>query len=509
MASSVWVVRTIWPPRGPSRTTVVHVSIAAADLYAGCAEPVQPGAFESTRHYYPRVLNAQIHPLVGFFLRMKPERLVDRYCHLNPRVAPRDLNEILEYQPKHLRWAGTDLFHVTTERGVRRMVVIETNSCPSGNKSLPLLAEEFEQGGYRRLLERAFMPLLAKRGLPKGDLAVIYDKNYTETSGYAAAMADLSGERVWLAPMPAGQPDPPARFDDGLLEVRDESGQWHPIRAAMRYVTQRPWERIPVQTKTYIFNPIIACLAGGRNKLVAAKAYDLYNAELQACGLEIHTPETIRDVRREEIPLWVQRFGGHAVIKVPYANAGQGVYTITSSAELDVFMAADIAYDAFVVQALVGNYGWSSSGPSGRFYQVGTMPNRHGAIFVADIRMMISASPDGMRPVALYARRAPNPLTAALDGSDSWGMLGTNLSRKRADGGWEADDERLVLMDRKDFNSLGVGLDDLIEGFIQTVLATIAIDRLASNLLSQKGKLKRRLFRSLNDDQVLLDELVP
>ncbi|MBN3586117.1 hypothetical protein JYB64_27370, partial [Algoriphagus aestuarii] len=91
-------------------------------------------------------------------------------------------------------------------------------------------------------------------------------------------------------------------------------GSWHPIRAALRYVTQKPWNRIPVNTKTFIYNPIIACLAGGRNKLVAAKAYDLFNAELQNNGLKIYTPETIMDLTLNEIPLWVKRFGGHAVI---------------------------------------------------------------------------------------------------------------------------------------------------------------------------------------------------
>ena len=33
-----------------------------------------------------------------------------------------------------------------------------------------------------------------------------------------------------------------------------------------------------------------------------------------------------------------------------------------------------------------------------------------------------------------------------------------------------SDTNRLVLMDRRDFNKLGVGLDDMIEAYIQTVL---------------------------------------
>jgi hypothetical protein len=488
----------------------METNITAKALYADRATTVEPGSFEPHKHFYPRALNAQVHPLVAFFMRMTPARIISRYCHLHPRVIPEHLDEILRYQPRHLRWAGADLFHVTNEAGNREMVIIETNSCPSGNKSMPILSDENEAGGYRTLMEQGFAPLLSRRGLPKGDLAMLYDKNFMEVSGYAAAMADVTGENVHLVSMPTRRPgmEPATRFDDGVLHVRDDKGQWRPIRAAMRYVTQRPWDRIPVQTKTLIFNPVIGCLAGGRNKLVAAKAYDLYNAELHASGLEIRTPETIRDIRKEEIPLWVQRFGGHAVVKIPYANAGQGVFTITSDRELNAFMDGDWPYDRFIVQSLIGNHKWSSLSRKGRLYQVGTVPNRRGQIYVADLRMMVLATETGFRPLAIYARKARMPLVERLVTGSSWEVLGTNLSNKREDGGWDSDTDRLMLMDRRDFNMLGLGVDDMIEAYIQTVLSVCAIDRLAYGLITQKGRLRRKLFRSLNDDEKLLDEVL-
>ena len=49
------------------------------------------------------------------------------------------LEEIISYRPKFFLHAGADLFHVTNTAGNRKMVVIETNSSPSGQKSLPLL----------------------------------------------------------------------------------------------------------------------------------------------------------------------------------------------------------------------------------------------------------------------------------------------------------------------------------------------------------------------------------
>ncbi len=471
-------------------------------------ELIHPGSFESERHFYPRVLNAQLHPLVRFFLNLSNERIVSRYCHLNPRVSEQRLTEILATEPRFFRWSGADLLHVTTETGRRQMVVVETNSCPSGQKSMPPYEEHDESFGYRSNLERAFVPLLRGRRLPPGDLAVLWDKNPMEASGYAAAMADIFDEPVHLVEFPDRSTAPRVRFDAGVLEIRTASDEWRPIRSAFRYVTQRPWNRLPMQTKTAILNPIVACLAGGRNKMVAAKAYEIYNGSLAGVGLTIRTPETMWDVSKREIPLWVQRLGGHAVIKVPYANAGQGVYTITTRAELDQFLALEHPYDRFIVQSLIGNAHWSSLGRSGRLYHVGTVPNRKNQFFVADLRMMVSSGPDGFRPLVIYARRARAPLSERLGERPSWDMLGTNLSIKRPDGGWDSDTDRLMLMDRKDFNNLGIGIDELIEAYIQTVLSTLAIDQMAQSLVSTKGQLRMKLFRSLNDDDALIAEIL-
>ena len=62
---------------------------------------------------------------------------------------------------------------------------------------------------------------------------------------------------------------------------------------------------------------------------------------------------------------------------------------------------------------------------------MGTIPNRKGEIYAADIRLMVGSSPEGFFPVAIYARRARDPLTDVLEeGANSWDMLGTNLSYK-------------------------------------------------------------------------------
>ena len=102
-------------------------------------ENVIPGSFISENHWYPKALNATIHPMVSFFLNLSKERIITRYCHLNPRVDRSKLDEILSYQCKHFLWGGADLINSTSAGGKRNMVVLENNSCPSGQKSMPLL----------------------------------------------------------------------------------------------------------------------------------------------------------------------------------------------------------------------------------------------------------------------------------------------------------------------------------------------------------------------------------
>ncbi len=474
-------------------------------------EIIQPGNFNSENHWYPKALNATIHPMVNFFLNLDQKRIINRYCHLHPMVDRDKLSEILDYRCKYFMWGGADLINCTSAGGNRQMVVIENNSCPSGQKSMPLLDDNKEDGSYRLLVERTFKPLLKpKQGTPKikGKLAVIYDKNYMETSGYAATIAEVMQEEVFLVPYYLGANNEHIKLDNGLLYLYHQ-GEWRPLRAAFRYLTQRPWTRLPVHCKTKLLNPIIACLAGGRNKMVAAKAYDLYNAELASHGLKVNIPETIWDISKAEIPLWINKMGGQAVIKVPYSNAGQGVFTITNERELENFMNQDIDYERYIVQSLIGNYNWSSTSEKGKFYHVGTIPNTKGQTYVIDLRMMVSSTTSGIKPLCVYSRRTASPLTDTLhDGSDSWEMLGTNLSVKLGDNEWGSDTNRLMLMDRRDFNKLGIGLDDLIEAYIQTVLSTIAIDKMCKNLFNSKGKFKMRLFKSLNNDSTLLNEIL-
>ena len=57
---------------------------------------------------------------------------------------------------------------------------------------------------------------------------------------------------------------------------------------------------------------------------MAAKAYEQLNARLDGTHLAVRAPTTHYDVPLASVHGLVEQMGGHAVIKVPYANAGTG-----------------------------------------------------------------------------------------------------------------------------------------------------------------------------------------
>ncbi len=465
---------------------------------------ITPQGFEPENHFYPKALNSQMHAVVDYFLSLTPERIIERYTHLNPGVDKAFLESILNYKTKYFYWGGADLFHVTTETGERKVIVIETNSCPSGQKSMPIMHSSDEYRGYKKLIEESFVVEMKQRNLPSGKVAVVYDKNFMEVSGYAHVVADTINEDIFLVDINHHQL---IVSEEGLLGITIEDKVIF-FRAIFKYMTQKPWSHIPLSSKTFVFNAMVACLAGGRNKMLASKSYDFFNAEIFQSGLKINTPETIRDVHKMEIPLWVSKFGGFAVIKNPYSNAGQGVYTITNKDELDAFMGLEHEYEKFIVQNLIGHHEWSSIVNNQKYFHVGTFPNKKNNIYVFDLRMMVYSGINGFRPCAIYARKAKRPLKSSIDADDcSWDVLGTNLSYKEG-GNWTTETKRLLLMDRKDFNYTGLGVDDLIESYIQSVLSVIAIDKMAQRLMTNKNKFRFKLFKSLNSDDVLMNEII-
>lgn len=65
-------------------------------------ELVEQGTFEPADHFYPRVLNAQIHPLVRSFLCLGNERIAKRYCHLHPEANHGAVVKVLSHNTRYV-----------------------------------------------------------------------------------------------------------------------------------------------------------------------------------------------------------------------------------------------------------------------------------------------------------------------------------------------------------------------------------------------------------------------
>ena len=69
-----------------------------------------------------------------------------------------------------------------------------------------------------------FKDLVSQLDRATGSLAVVFDKNLLEASGYAATMADVLEEPVYLVEFSNGDRDPSVRWVDGFMQVRNEVG---------------------------------------------------------------------------------------------------------------------------------------------------------------------------------------------------------------------------------------------------------------------------------------------
>ncbi|KAF0465763.1 hypothetical protein F8M41_026210 [Gigaspora margarita] len=166
-------------------------------------------------------------------------------------------------------------------------------------------------------------------------------------------------------------------------------------------------------------------------------------------------------------------------------------------------------YEKFIVQSLVENASWSTKLHPGKFYHIGTVPDRHNQTFINDLRMMVSADETGFHPVVIVSRRAHKPLPAYIPNNskwNSWEVFGTNISVK-LDSKWTREYDRIITIDQKEFDIIGLGIDDLIDAYVQTVLSVIAIDKMCQKLLVN-NEFNFELYRTLNPDDVLLGELL-
>lgn len=90
-----------------TKTPIEVPTLPVDDFHIECeARKVNEGEFEVDKHFYPRVLNAEVHSSIETFLSLSNDRMIARHTNLNPRIKPEILKRILSYSPTHFQWAG-------------------------------------------------------------------------------------------------------------------------------------------------------------------------------------------------------------------------------------------------------------------------------------------------------------------------------------------------------------------------------------------------------------------
>lgn len=94
-------------PAITTNTPIEIHSLPVDEFPSECeARKVNQGEFEADKHFYPRVLNAEVHSSIETFLSLSNDQMIARHTNLNPRIKSESLKRILSYSPTHFQWAG-------------------------------------------------------------------------------------------------------------------------------------------------------------------------------------------------------------------------------------------------------------------------------------------------------------------------------------------------------------------------------------------------------------------
>jgi hypothetical protein len=372
-----------------------------------------------------------------------------------------------------------------------KMCLIEVNSVATGSMSFPSIDTEF-YNQYDYIIQESFLPLISHIKKEDGVLAVLDDAFYPEGFGYATSMAKLSNEPVFHVNLSENY-DSYFRINNDYLEIIYDN-KWRRIRACYKYVQTRPWLKLPVYSKTFIYNSLLACLAGGRNKAIASLAYENFNKE---SPIKIRHPLTITNLTKEGV-IKIAKDRGMGVAKGLYGNGGEEVFFLMDNNQIENFSKQDLSYNNYIYQDLIGLRTWFKDDRSNRYYHVGTA-EKDKKVF--DIRTCVAYTENGFRPSSIFSRKAKSPLKEKLeDITDYKKVLSTNI------GGSIDYDNQVVILDEEGFAHIGVKLENLIDAFIQTVLGAISIDMMACSLMKD-NQFDHEKYLSLNHDEKLYEEL--
>jgi hypothetical protein len=421
------------------------------------------------------------------FLSLSVEDIAKLYCEKFENIKFDELIKILKYKPEYFFSSGPDLMKVT-HNNEEKFCLIEVNSVATGCSGFPM-KNNSEYNPYERMIRDSFAYLCENIPEEIGVIAILSDADYREITAYSLKLAEVFQETIYLVHLEdIEKAKSYYRMDGEYLEILIDS-KWTKIRAAVKYVQDQPWIKMPIFSKTFIWNNLLACLCGGRNKSMANLAYkDL--EEILPRGLKVEHPYTVSNLTKKEV-LSLIKSRGIGVVKGLYSNSGREIFFLMTDKDIKEFEETEFEYDNFIYQDLIGHPNWFKN-PLDRFCHVYDR--------VYDIRFVIAYCKEGFKTIAIHSRKARRPLNANFDEIDDFrSILLTNLAEK--EGG-----PRMILYDEEGVKLLGMDKYDLAECYVQSVLATIAVDSFCKKMV-KNGKFDFTSYSKFNPDIKIKEQL--
>lgn len=137
-------------------------------------------------------------------------------------------------------------------------------------------------------------------------------------------------------------------------------------------------------------------------------------------------------------------------------------------------------------------------------------------MYAYSFRIVACNSPTGFKMITICCARAPAPFAKNGEAAE----IAPNALLNKIRTVHENDvyitnigpnpngEERSFYVDDAGMKGMGIGMDDVIDGFMQTVYSIHAIDNMCKKLTMEDGELNMQLLTELNPDPQLLAEVV-
>lgn len=432
---------------------------------------------EQSRLYFGHVKEAN---LLKQFTQLNQDDIIRLYCENHDNTDPKQIKDFLNYKPEVFLWSGIDFMKVK-HKNKDTVAIIELNSPPSGSCFYPAIDSTHDAD--LKLME-AFAENIANINKEDGVLAILFQNFPMEKEILAIHLSNITNEEVYLVNLRQREVDQNYCISNEYIEIFDGKS-WLNIRAAFLIIPDDIYLCLPFQTKTFLSNSALSFIAGGINKNTAASAFNKMNQDLPDY-LQIKYPFTTNNLTKEECINLTNERDGIGVAKGAYGYGGKEVFFLLSEENKKEFIDSNVASKSFVYQDLIGFPHWFSFERDERVYQIGTKDN-----FVCDFRFIIAYTvTEGFKFISMFSRKSMKSFDCAFEDVIRCPkeVLTTNLT-SLPDVYTETCyyHPKILQMNDENVDLTNLTLNDLVEFYVQAVLATIACDKNAIELRGKYG----------------------